>query len=420
MECAVVQKSNDIISKNTLMSIGDVCKITLTSAWLIYLYVLCMSLVMSSLSGSLFQVKLNKIEKPNETPLLENLKIQTVEGAPLSFGIKDLSSTPTKSNSTSNFYSLNEIIAGFGIWKTARRSIEILKFSMFDTDHKKELKEKLHKDIIIINEEIVKTKNLKIDLFSKNKIIEEKAENSTPKMENIEKDGGGATIVTNKIPENFQPVDSLDDLEANLGLLEQNLAIKYATLDLIILDKIDPQLIPMFLEVASFNKFFDPINNILKYVTFGILTDHFWQYPRPILKLNLILSMGILGSLIFVTIQFIRHPLKYSLEMYFFRPFLGMLMALAMYVMVKSGQWTFLDSKEKDLSPFLISFLGIISGMLAEQAYRRISFTGISLFRTGTNSNMEDQQRDNNSNKENQQRDRRSNKEDQQRDRRRN
>lgn len=417
MEGAVVQKSNDISAKKTDISIGDVCKITLTSAWLIYLYILCMSLVMSSLSGSLFQVKLNKIEKPSETPLWVESNIPTVEGTPLPVGIKDLSSLPKKLNFTSNFYSLNEIIAGFDIWVSARRSIDILKFSMFDTDHKNELIRKLNKDIEKINEEIEKIKKQKIGLFSKKKVVEEKAEYSIPKME---KDGRDSTIATNIIPEDLQPVDSLDHLEENLGLLEHNLATKYATLDLIILDKIDPQLIPMFLEVASFNKFFDPINSVLKYVTFGILTDHFWQYPRPILKLNLILSMGILGSLIFVTIQFIRHPLKYSLEMYFFRPFLGMLMALAMYVMVKSGQWTFLDSKEKDLSPFLISFLGIISGMLAEQAYRRISFTGISLFHTGTNSNIEDQQGDSNSKKENQQRDRRSNKEDQQRDRRRN
>ena len=80
-----------------------------------------------------------------------------------------------------------------------------------------------------------------------------------------------------------------------------------------------------------------------------------------------------------MTIEFIKEPrgqLKQRFNMYFFRPFLGMIVALAMYVLVKSGLSSIVDSTAEDLSPFLISFLGIVSGMLSEQAYKKLASTG--------------------------------------------
>ena len=101
--------------------------------------------------------------------------------------------------------------------------------------------------------------------------------------------------------------------------------------------------------------------------------------------------MGVLGSLIFISIEFMKLPKdplsKESYSMYFLRPFLGMIVALAMYVMIKSGQSTLLDSAEGDLSPFLLSFLGIISGMLAEQAYKRIVLTGGNMLGESSDNN---------------------------------
>lgn len=57
-----------------------------------------------------------------------------------------------------------------------------------------------------------------------------------------------------------------------------------------------------------------------------------------------------------------------------------MIVALAMYVMVKSGQFALFNTTEGDLSPFVISFLGIISGMLADQAYKKLYTTGETVF----------------------------------------
>jgi hypothetical protein len=148
----------------------------------------------------------------------------------------------------------------------------------------------------------------------------------------------------------------------------------------------DPDLGDVFVEIEHFEKFFAPISAKLEKFTVGfIVVSNYWSFPQPILKINLILSMGILGSLIFVTIEFIKEPkdvLQHSLVMYLFRPFLGVIVALAMYVMVKSGQTQLIGDSESNLSPFFISFLGIISGLLAEQAYKRIKYTGGQVLHT--------------------------------------
>ena len=134
-------------------------------------------------------------------------------------------------------------------------------------------------------------------------------------------------------------------------------------------------LIETFSDINYFENLFKIFSTVFK-------LDSFWALPKQILTLILILSMGVLGSLIFVTIEFLKDPECHSnmrCSMYIFRPFLGMIVALAMFVMVKSGQSTFGDTSSEMLSPFMISFLGIISGMLAEQAYQRLVITGTSV-----------------------------------------
>lgn len=134
-------------------------------------------------------------------------------------------------------------------------------------------------------------------------------------------------------------------------------------------------LVETFSDILYFENLFQIFSSVFK-------LDSFWALPKQILTIILILSMGVLGSLIFVTIEFLKNSecdSNIQCSMYIFRPFLGMIVALAMYVMVKSGQSTFGDATSNFLSPFLISFLGIISGMLAEQAYHRLVITGSSV-----------------------------------------
>ena len=153
-------------------------------------------------------------------------------------------------------------------------------------------------------------------------------------------------------------------------------------------DSIDKKLEQLLAKKTAFisehHEFADVLSNIEYFESFfgwisKILgTPPFWALPESILIQILVLSTGVLGSIIFVTVEFLKEPEDHiqSLSMYLFRPFLGMILALAIYVMLKSGQFTFIKDNNQNLSPFLISFLGIISGMLAEQAYRRIAMTG--------------------------------------------
>ncbi|MFD2230327.1 hypothetical protein [Alkalimarinus sediminis] len=138
-------------------------------------------------------------------------------------------------------------------------------------------------------------------------------------------------------------------------------------------------------ELLSTNHVFaDILSNIEYYESFFewvsklLGTPPFWALPKSILTLLLVLSTGVLGSIIFVTVEFLKEPEYHiqNLTMYLFRPFLGMILALSMYVMLKAGQFTFVDDSNQNLSPFLVSFLGIISGMLAEEAYHRLTKTG--------------------------------------------
>lgn len=72
--------------------------------------------------------------------------------------------------------------------------------------------------------------------------------------------------------------------------------------------------------------------------------------------------------------------------MVFFRPFLGIMLAVATFILFKSGQVVLTVSPsanssitEIGLNPFVVSFVAIISGMLSEQAYRKIGDAGSQL-----------------------------------------
>jgi hypothetical protein len=72
---------------------------------------------------------------------------------------------------------------------------------------------------------------------------------------------------------------------------------------------------------------------------------------------------------------------------YLFRPFLGAITALAIFILAKAGQITISDVSisqgfKEALNPYFISFLAIISGLLSEQAIERIRSAGATVFRS--------------------------------------
>ena len=107
--------------------------------------------------------------------------------------------------------------------------------------------------------------------------------------------------------------------------------------------------------------------------------------PTELLTLILTLSMGGLGSVIYLTRALFDPSQKRPFIWYFSRPFLGMVTALAIFVLVKSGQIVFSSTSGpgifNSLNPFFISFLAIISGLLSEQAYEKIEAAGQAFFK---------------------------------------
>lgn len=108
--------------------------------------------------------------------------------------------------------------------------------------------------------------------------------------------------------------------------------------------------------------------------------DFLATMPGQLLTLMLTLSMGALGSIIYLTRALFDASVERDFTWYFFRPFLGMIMAMAIFVLVKAGQLTISSSGGTDdlsgLSPFFLSFVAIISGLLSEQAYQKIYLAG--------------------------------------------
>ncbi len=129
-------------------------------------------------------------------------------------------------------------------------------------------------------------------------------------------------------------------------------------------------------DIAFYKKFFPGMESL------GLEDDApFWAAPFNLLTLILILSMGALGSLIFLTNDYLeRAKAEDKFSMYIFRPLLGMALAFSIFVMFKSGQSLLGIDPGQRQSPFFVAFIGLISGMLAEKAYRRITTQGEKLF----------------------------------------
>jgi len=116
-----------------------------------------------------------------------------------------------------------------------------------------------------------------------------------------------------------------------------------------------------------------------------------WTLPENILIVFLIFSMGALGSLIFLKMEFLKQGdnVVEKFSNYFFRPLLGMVMALAVFVMFRSGQYSMGIESEEHLSPFFISFMSIISGMMSEKVYGSLKLQGEKILPNENNENNE-------------------------------
>jgi len=103
--------------------------------------------------------------------------------------------------------------------------------------------------------------------------------------------------------------------------------------------------------------------------------------PESVLVFVLIIAMGVLGSTIHITQYFLSGESGHSLTWYFIRPLLGTVTAVAIYILAKAGQLVLDPSKASaTMSPWFISFMAIISGLLSGAAIESISRAGRRFF----------------------------------------
>jgi transcriptional regulator with XRE-family HTH domain len=105
------------------------------------------------------------------------------------------------------------------------------------------------------------------------------------------------------------------------------------------------------------------------------------RMPQHVLVLILTLAMGMLGSVVTMTWLFIRQDTGLSARRFLILPFIGSMSAFIILIFISAGQLTLTAGDAQDsLNPFVLSFVGIISGLLSERAYTRISEVGSTFF----------------------------------------
>ena len=112
----------------------------------------------------------------------------------------------------------------------------------------------------------------------------------------------------------------------------------------------------------------------------------FVAMPNMMLTLMVSLLMGALGSSIRMMVELLQTKETEDPRWYFFQPFLGALLAFAVFILFKSAHNALSGggSAGAELNPYMIAFVGIVSGMLSEKAYRRIGVEGSRLLAEDT------------------------------------
>ena len=108
----------------------------------------------------------------------------------------------------------------------------------------------------------------------------------------------------------------------------------------------------------------------------------FMAMPHRVLVLSLSMAMGMLGGVVTITWNFIRNDSGLTIRRFIILPFIGSMSAFIVLIFLSAGQLK-LTAGDADVSlnPFVLSFVGIISGLLSERVYARISDVGGNFFK---------------------------------------
>jgi hypothetical protein len=114
----------------------------------------------------------------------------------------------------------------------------------------------------------------------------------------------------------------------------------------------------------------------------------FASMPPSLLIPTLVLAMGALGSVIRLTVDFINTKQKVlPLSLFMFTPLLGMITAFAVFILIQAGVLIITQPPAEgagpgQLNPYVISFIGIVSGLVSDRAIGKLSEVAGNLFKT--------------------------------------
>ena len=106
--------------------------------------------------------------------------------------------------------------------------------------------------------------------------------------------------------------------------------------------------------------------------------------PRMMLVLMIAIFMGVLGSLIYITMDFYRTPDQRGFWNIAFRIGLGAGVAFALFFFAAAGMLALASTKsgaQSDMSPYLIAFLGITGGYLSDRVTQWMREVGENAFK---------------------------------------
>jgi hypothetical protein len=108
------------------------------------------------------------------------------------------------------------------------------------------------------------------------------------------------------------------------------------------------------------------------------------KMPADFVVLFLATMMGALGGALSTLRKLADEEDNPRVADYIFRPALGFIVAIAVFTLFKAGQLVISNnpgSQSNDaLNPFLVAFIGVISGLVAKQAIASIELAGNSFF----------------------------------------
>jgi hypothetical protein len=146
------------------------------------------------------------------------------------------------------------------------------------------------------------------------------------------------------------------------------------------------------LKAGDHERIYDLISEFAFMEKFALGTLYkFAILPNEFLIIVLVITMGVLGSTLQLTYLYYRQGGIPQISMFFLRPMLGAITAIVVFVLLKAGVLVVTDSAKlgevAPLNPFFISFVGIVSGLLSENALETVRRVGESWFK-GTGSDF--------------------------------